>query len=181
MSVKTLKGLKKKYEGCSAKVRGYFPHFEKLAEEFSYDVVLSYVFGLVELAQNMTLYCGIVKLHRADATLARKAIDVYHITRNGFHDKVTIVYGKPIPPATVSKLKSAEKVRDKVMHGKKCSDADKREALASVLEYAEEVNAFLKKEAGIEPFGDLRGFKGRAASLDKSTTRWILLGMGLPA
>lgn len=181
MSVKSFIGLKKKYDGSPKKVRDYFPHFVELSKDFPYDVALSYVFARLELAQNMTLYCGIVKIHRAEATLARNVVDAHHMTREEFREKVKVVYGKAIPASTTAKLDKAEKIRDKVMHGKSCTDADKRNALASVLEYAAEVNAFFKKEAGIEPFGDLRGFKGRAGSLDKNTTRWILRGMGFGA
>lgn len=181
MAVKTLKGLKKKYAAAPEKVRAYFQHFEKLAEEFPYDVALAYVFALVELAQNMTLYCGIVKVHKVNATMARSAVDAHYMKRKDFREKVEVIYGKPIPSSTTEKLTSAEKVRDKVMHGKQCSDAAKRTALAQVLEYAAEVNAFLKKEAGIEPFGSLKGFKGRAKALDKNTSRWVLKGMGIGA
>lgn len=181
MPVKTLIGLKKKYQKSPAKVQAYFPHFENLVAGFPYDVALSYVFGLVELAQNMTLYCGIVKVHRGDASMARSAVDAHHMTRKEFREKVSVIYGKQIPATTTVKLDKAEKIRDKVMHGKQCSEADKRTALALVLEYAAEVNAFLDKEAGVEPFGSLQGFKGRAKALDKSTTRWILKGMGFGA
>ena len=43
------------------------------------------------------------------------------------------------------------------------------------------MNDWVYQAAGVRPFGDKRGFKGRAEALDKSTTRWILKGMGLPA
>ncbi len=181
MRIRSLKGLLAKYDAAPGRVRAYFPHFKQLAEDFPYDVVLAYVFGQVELAQNMTLYCGIVKLHRADASLARKVVDSHHMTRPGFREKVKVVYGTPIPADITAKLDRAEKTRDKVMHGKACTDAEKRNALGYVLEYAEDLNAHLEELAGIQPFGDLRGFKGRAKSLDKKTTRWILKGMGFGA
>ena len=181
MTVKTLKGLKKKYAKAPDKVRTYFAHFERLVDEFPYDVALSYVFAQVEMAQNMTLYCGVVKVHRANSSIARNAVDAHHMSRKDFRDKVKVIYGKAIPTSTQAKLDEAEKVRDKVMHGKRCSGADKRTALGLVLDYAAEVNDFLRKEAGIEPFGSLKGFKGRAKALDKSTSRWILKGMGFGA
>ena len=53
-----------------------------------------------------------------------------------------------------------------------------REALVDVIEYAETLNAELKASAGFEPFGDLRGFKGRAKSLDDATSRLVLKGLG---
>ena len=74
----------------------------------------------------------------------------------------------------------AEEIRDKVMHGKTTTDKEKREALASIIEYAERFNALVSGIAAFRPFGDLRGFKGRGQSLDKSTSRWLLKGMGFP-
>jgi len=178
--VKTVKGLKNKYAEAPEKVCTYFQHFEALVDGFPLDVALSYVFAQVELAQNMTLYCGAVKVHRVNAEMARSAVDAHHLTRKEFREKVEVIYGKPIPDETVAKLEVAERVRDKVMHGKACSDADKRNALARVFEYAAELNSFLKKAGGSEPFGSLKGFKGRAKTLDRKTSRWVLKGMGFP-
>lgn len=174
------RALLKLYDDCSEQVRGYFEHFRPLIENYPYEVALSYAFGQVELAQTMTLYCGVVKIHRVDARLARAAVDAYHMSRAGFLGKVEAIYGKPLPKAAQRKLTSAEGVRDKVMHGKGASDQEKRTALANVLRYAEAVNAFLDPVAGLQPFGSLRGFKGRARSLDRSTSRWVLKGMGFP-
>ena len=85
---------------------------------------------------------------------------------------------KKIPKKLVSSIEEAESVRDDVMHGSSKSAPKKRKAIGIVLRYAEEMNEFVDDEAGIRPFSDdLRGFKGRASSLDKKTTRWILKGM----
>lgn len=57
--------------------------------------------------------------------------------------------------------------------------AQLRNAIAAVLQYAEEINEQLEKKAGIKPFcNSLKGFKGRKTPLDRSTTRWVLKGMG---
>ena len=34
-------------------------------------------------------------------------------------------------------------------------------------------------QAEFRPFGDLRGFKGRGQPLERTTTRWVLKGMGM--
>jgi len=67
------------------------------------------------------------------------------------------------------------------MHGKSVSDPDKRKAISLALHYAEGMNRLIAvtKNLGFRPFtGDLRGFIGALGFLDKSTTRWILKGMG---
>ncbi len=176
--VKSKPGLISRFNKASPEVRSYFKYIPKLVRDFPLDVCLSYVFSRVELAQNMTLYCGMVKLHRAEATLARKAVDVHHMTRTEFRSKFHTVFGRGIPDLVSKALSRAEGVRDRVMHGKATPDDAKRNAIADVIGYAEKLNAHVSGLAGFEPFGDLRGFKGAGKSLDKSTTRWILKGMG---
>jgi hypothetical protein len=178
--IKARAGLLKRFNSAPKEVRDYFTHLPKLVAGFPLDVVLSYVFSQVELAQNMTLYCGIVKIRKAESTLARSAIDAHHMTRADFREKFSVVFGKTIPSSIVDVLTKAEKIRDRVMHGKNTSDSDKRNAVANVLEYAEKLNKHVQGVASFRPFGDLRGFKGAARSLDKSTTRWMLKGMDFP-
>lgn len=176
--IRSKSGLLNAFENSSNEVKAYFEHLPKLVENFPLDVSLSYVFALIELGQNMTLYCGIVKLHRADSALARHAVDTYHLTRKEFRDKFKMIFDRSIPEAIQSALQQAEKVRDTVMHGKSCTDDQKRNAIGSALKFAVKINTLLEKEAGFKPYGSLRGFKGRAQPLDKSTTRWVLKGMG---
>jgi len=179
-TVKSKPGLLNRFHNAPKPVRDYFTHLPGLVESFPLDVALSYVFGQVELAQNMTLYCGIVKLHKADGPLTRSAIDAHHMTRKEFREKFAVVFGSPIPDLVSSTLGKAEGVRDRVMHGKGASNADKRNAVANVIDYAEKLNDHVNGIARFRPFGDLRGFKGAAKALDKSTTRWVLKGMGFP-
>jgi hypothetical protein len=49
-----------------------------------------------------------------------------------------------------------------------------------VLYYTDQINRFLEgRDVGFKPFvGDLRGFVGRLESLDTTTSKWILKGMG---
>ena len=151
-----------------------------LVADFPLEVALSYIFSRVEFAHNMTLYCGIVKLHRAEPSMARAAVDTQHMTRQQFRDKFQAIYGAPISEPTTRLIKSAEAVRDKVMHGKTTTEKVRRGAIDHVLEYANRLNAEVLKLGGPMPFGDLRGFKGRGEALDSSTTRWVLKGMGFP-
>lgn len=174
----TWRGLVSRYSSCSNEVRDYFRHFPSLAKDYPWDVSISYMFGLVELAQNMTLYCGVVKLHRVNVTMARTAINNHHITRDGFKILYKSIFGKALKSSVSKKIAEAEKIRDKILHGKSVSEADKRKAVIDVLEYAEAFNSELNAVANLTPFGSLKGFKGRATSLDKSTSRWVLKGIG---
>ena len=110
---KTWKGVVKRFEALPKEARDYFKHFPKLAEEFPWDVSLAYTFSRVELAHNMAIYCGAVKLHRADGQLARTAVQLHHMTRTGFLELFTTIHGHPIPDPIKQLLEDAEGIRDK--------------------------------------------------------------------
>jgi len=178
MSIPSYKAVIKRYSSAPSEVRDYFTYLPALVQDYPYDVCLAYMFIRVERAQNMALYCGVVKLHAADATVASSVIERQHITRDSFLDLFENVFGQPLDPAVAKHLKFAEKVRDRTVHGKSVTDANFRKALVEILDYADSFNAAVSKRAGFKPFGDLRGFKGRATSLGKGTTRWLLKGLG---
>jgi len=159
-------------------IRLYFGELSGILERFSLDVALAYVFARTELAHNMALYCGIVKIHHAHSGMARTAIDATHLTRELFPEKFESVFGRPLPNEVVTHLRGAEGTRDRVMHGKSTPDSAKREAIAHVIDYACRFNDVVYPIAGFRPFGNLRGFHGRGKSLPKNSTRWILKGMG---
>lgn len=178
MSVPRTRGLLNQFDRCSDEVRSYYEHFPKLAEEFPWDVTISYLFARVELAHNMTLYCGMVKQHKVDTGIARTAVDNRHMTRDGFKELFKAIMGKSLKHSIIAKMKEAEKIRDKILHGKSVKDEDKRKAIADIIAYADLYNSFVFDIGGFKPFGPLQGFKGRGAPLDKSTSRWIVKGMG---
>jgi hypothetical protein len=62
-------------------VREYFPSFERLVENYPWDVSVSYVFSRIEAAKHSTIYCGIVKLHWAESKMTREMIDKDHMSR----------------------------------------------------------------------------------------------------
>ena len=177
-AVKSKIGLLKVYEGAPEKVRDYFAHLPGLVKEFPLDVAMSYAFAQIELAHNMTLYCGAVKIHRCHTDVARAAVNTHHMTRDGFKDRFKVVLGQEIPTKISKSLGRAEKTRGRVMHGKAVPEAQMRDALSEVIEYANAFNACVQDCAGFQPFGPLSGFKGRATPLPADTTRWVLRGMG---
>ncbi len=176
--IKSKPGLLHFFEDRTPEIRWYFEHMPQLVADFPLDVALAYVFSQVESAHVMALYCGIVKLHDVDGDLTRRAVNIHHLSRKDFRQKYETVYTQPIPDTALTLLTYAEGVRDRVMHGKNTTDDDKRNAIAHVLMYAEEFNGATVARGGPKPFGDLRGFKGRSKSLDASTSRWVLKGMG---
>ena len=172
------KAIIKQYDEATNEVKWYFEHVPRLVEAFPFEVALSYLFARVERAHNMTLYCGVVKLHRAESTMAASIIKRQHLTRELFKELFNSVFGTPIETAIAANLVEAEKIRDQAIHGKEPTDKEMRKAISDVLVYAEQFNDFVEKVAQLKPFGDLRGFRGRGEPLKKSTTRWLLKGMG---
>jgi hypothetical protein len=179
MPVPRKRGILNKFDALPEEIKSYFTHFPKIADQFPWDVSISYMFSLVELAHNMTLYCGVVKCHKVDSALAKTAVDTQHLTRSGFKQLFETIFATSLKRATIDKLAQAEKVRDRILHGKKVTEESKRKAVIDILDYSVAFNAEVNALAGFKPFGSLQGFKGRAGSLDKSTSRWILKGIGL--
>ena len=179
MAIPSYKSVLKHYASVPADVQKYFGHLPSLIQSYDWDVCIAYQFIRVEFAQNRTLYGGVVKLHRAEANVADSMLYSLHITRASFLTLIETIFGAPLPDAVANKLKFAERVRDKTVHGKGISEADARQALVDVLDYATDFNKFVESIAGFRPFGDMRGFKGAGQPLEKPTTRWLLKGLGL--
>lgn len=177
---KSYKGVISYFKSKPKKIRDYYEFLPSLVEVYPYDISLSYLFSQLELAQNMLIYCGILKIHKTERTLTMKAIQNWHISREGFLDKFETVFGEKLDENVNRKIAAAQKIRDNIMHGKNVTEAQKREAIVGVLEYSKALDDFVYNDTKgkFRPFGDLRGFKGATTPLDKQTTRWVLLGMG---
>ncbi len=173
------RGVVNKYSEYPKDVRDYFEHVPRLVQEYPFEVCLAYQFSRVEVGQHMAIYCGVVKTHRADLTLAQQAVQAHPMYRDQFRELFKTVFGKPLATRVVGVLEEAEAIRDKIMHGKTTTEAAKRKGVVDVLKYAHAFNDQVDQLAGFRPYGRLQGFKGRAKSLDQSTTRWLLKGLGL--
>ena len=84
------------------------------------------MFLRTEKAQNRALYCGVVKLHGADSVVADAAVTSQYLTRDSFLALFKNVFGHPLSAATAAKIKDAEKIRDRVVHGKSVTDPDRK-------------------------------------------------------
>jgi len=177
--VRSLRGLKNLFGQCSDETRRHFEHLPSLLDAYPLQVALGYTFHRLELGQNMSLYCGVVKLYRADTIVTRNAIDSHHMTRKGFEELYRMVFDVPLPEEAKQDLRTAEKTRDTVLHGGEASDDRMRNAIGRVLEFADAVNDQLERKYQFRPFsGYWRGFAGRLQKLDKRTTRFMLKGIG---
>jgi hypothetical protein len=175
----TWRGVVNRYKASAPEVQLYFEDVPELIEKYDWEVSLSFMFSRVEKALNTMLYCGARKMHRANSDVARHFVDAHHMTRKEFRRLFKNVFGQEIPADTTAVLSEAEKVRDKILHGKTATESDKRKAIVSVLQYSEEMNTLVQKIAGFKPFvADLRGFTGRGEALDESTTKWLMKGLG---
>ena len=110
----TWKSVVAHYKKMPDDVQSYFNAVPGLAQDYPWEVSLSYQFGRVELAHNMTLYCGVVKLHQVDSSLARRAVEAHHITRERFTDLFETIFEKKFRTSITKKLDEASNGIDKL-------------------------------------------------------------------
>ena len=173
------RGVRNRFKDAPDAVTEYFEPIPELVEHYPWEVSIAYAFSLLEKSHTRALYAGAAKLHRANTTVARSFVDDKHITRKEFQRLFRNVFGTPIPKDALETLKEAEKVRDKILHGKETQEWEKRKALVALLAYAERLDELVWDMAGFRPFAvHMRGFVGRREPLDRSTTKWLMRGLG---
>lgn len=168
--------------GQSEGFRNYFWGLPRLVtgENENLPAALAYGFHLIETAHHRILYGSLCRMHDANSNLARQAVDGQHMTRKKFKELFQNVLGVEIPEPVIQRAEAAERVRDRIVHGKSASSAEIWQAIQSLVSYAIELNALVVATAGFEAFGDMRGVVGRRGGnpLSQTTTRWLLKGMG---
>ena len=167
--IKSYKGILTEYQSLPEDIQKYFEYLPELIKG-DYEIAIAYLFFKIEQGQNRLLYGGAVKLFAADIEVARNIVNYHQIYKN--------IFNKPLPDRIIKQLKEAEKTRDKVVHGKQVKEDQLRQAITDCLIYAKLVNEEIKNIASFEPFGDMRGFKGRKESLSKDVTHFLLKGLG---
>ena len=178
-SPQNYKQIKNIYNAIPKNIKEYFHAFEKLLDaNIPYEIAIGYLLSQIEVARKRTLYAGIVKLHRVDSKLAWEAVQKAEVAGVGFRKLYKLIFNKSIPSAITQKIDATEKIRDDITQGINVSENEKRKAISDILKYAVAFNNEVKKIAGFEPFGNLRGFKGRGKPLPKDTSIWVLKGMG---
>ena len=110
-SIPSYKAVLKRFEASAECVQWYFDQLPSLLNQgFPYEVSLAYLFLRTERAQNRALYCGAVKLHRANSEVAEKAINIQHLTREGFLKLYETIFGKALPKSIKQKIEVAETI-----------------------------------------------------------------------
>lgn len=171
-----------KVSGQSPAFKNYFSWLPKLltGSDTNLQAALAYQFHLIETAHHRALYGCLCRIHATNSVQAKKAVNAQHLSRAMFGELFKNVVGRAIPEGTLKKRNTAEKLRDKMIHGKHASEAELWVGIQSLTDYAIELNDLVKAKANFEPFGDMRGLVGRRGytALSKGTTRWVLKGMG---
>lgn len=89
------------------------------------------------------------------------------------------IVGSEIPARPAKILSEAEKIRDRVLHGKRVAEREQRTAIVYLVEYAETTNEELQNKASFSPFkADQRGYAGRRVTLPDATSAWVTKGLG---
>jgi hypothetical protein len=180
MPYPSYKALLTHYKSKPAELRAFFPDTPTLLQsDLQWEVIIAYQFIRIETGLNRVLYGGVVKLHSADSQTTEQKLSKLHITRDSFLDLFKNIYGSALPQAITQKIKAAEILRDKSVHGKGIDQANARQAIGDTLDYVEALDAHVFTIAKFHPFGDMRGFKGAKLPVPKQTTYWLLKGMGI--
>src|SRR3546814_20094524 len=123
---------------CSSdleEIKSYFEAIPDLIEGYVWEVSLAFMFTRVEKAMNRMLYCGVVKLHRANSTTASVMVNKHHMTRREFKRLFSKVFGTAVLKELNEILAEAEKVRHKVVLGTALNAAEMRHATVGLIEY----------------------------------------------
>lgn len=180
LTAKSYKGLQKKFANLPASTKNYLGNMEWLLENSSkYHIALAYAFMKIEEGHHRALKCGLVRLHECDSSKVDEALSKQHFTRSYFRSVFKNVLGKTVPDDAQMLLMNAESVRDRLIHGKGVSAPDLRTGLSAALDYVAALGGFVEERTGKNPFGDLRGLKGRKELLDPTTSYWVMKGVGL--
>ena len=172
-------GVVTRINASSDEVKGFFDPVTELIENYRWEVSIGYMFTRVEQAHNHLLRGAAVKIHGVNGQTANRFVDRQHMTRKEFSHLYKNVVGVQVPARAAKFLSDAEKIRDRVVHGKSVSERDQRTAIIYIVEYAEEINSELQEKANFSPFkADQRGYAGRRVTLPDATSAWVMKGLG---
>ena len=172
-------GVVNRIDGSTDEIRGFFDPVSELIEHYRWEVSIGYMFTRVEQAHNHLLRGSAVKIHGVNGRAADRFVDKQHITRKEFSRLYKNIIGGAMPARPAKILSEAEKIRDRVVHGKRVAEKDQRTAIVYIVEYAETMNAELQDKANFSPFkADQRGYAGRRATLPDATSAWVMKGLG---
>ncbi len=184
---KNYRQVEKRYnELADGDMKWYFDSFFELVQKptnpkITWDMTIAYLFMKVEQAHRMTLYALIVRKHKVARYIAAEIIDECFLSRDEFPKLYKELAGENFCKDITKYYDNAVNVRNAIMHGKgifydkTISDQVKRDAVVSILEYANLFNKqteeiVISKQPNVKfdckPFGRMQGFSGGTRTLD---------------
>ena len=177
---KSYKGLKKIFDTLDKDTRGYLSKLDPLLEDGqNYELALAYCFMKLEEGHHRALKCGLVRLHKCDSSKVDSELQKQHFTQEKYAEVFKNVFSNEIPKDAKDSLTSAQKIRNELIHGKKTSDPDRRDAIFYSLMYMKSLGNFVKEKTEKNPYGNLQGLVGKTSLLPVKSTIWMLKGFGL--
>ena len=179
IAAKSKIGLKKKFDALPDQTKNYLSGIETLLDNpGTFNVALAFAFMKVEEGQHRALKCGLIRLHKCNSAKVDDALGKQHFTRAYFKAIFKNVFGEDVNKSALELIGKAEKVRDKLIHGKGADSPSLREAIADAFDYIGALGKQVETKTGKNPFGDLRGLAGKAALMDEVPSFWLLKGLG---
>ncbi len=173
----------------------YFSSFNRFAvalkgNKHALSMLVVYLCMRIEQAQRRTLYCDMIKRYNIKKEVAHDTLDSLKLYRPQFFETYKKLAQEPyenvtktsISAETMALMSGTRKVRNAIVHGDdsiqgddgKITDSKKATTIITLLEYAIELNKEVLYISKFQPFGDLRGFKGRAEPNDEAISKQIL-------
>lgn len=177
--VKSKISLKKKFDDLPDQSRAYLNGLGPLLiDSKNFGISLAYLFMKIEEGQHRALKCGLIRIHNCNSAKVDEVLAKQHFTRATFKKLFKIVMSEDVSGDAIADISKAEKTRDKLIHGKTPPPSELREAISSALNYVVALGSQVETKTKKNPFGDLRGLKGKKELLDPIPTFWIMKGMG---
>jgi hypothetical protein len=183
MSSATIPAVKKAIHKFDDDLEHTFEHIEDIVTKLEGvpQIALAYCFSQIENGHRRLLYAGIVRKYRLHPEMTWKFVLEHDITRKGFSELYKAVFKHEYPAKISEKLKSAEKIRDRMIHGKSPSTKEIWGSVINCFEYCEELNVHLREKEKFPGFGKMQGITGRRGNptLGEPVSHLALVGLGL--
>lgn len=178
----TIKAVRLKLSQIDADLIFHFDHLPNIVEKLGElpDVALAYCFSKLEFGHRRILYAGLMRKYRLDSEKSWEAVIGHDIKRNDYPEIYCRIFGNEITDATLAIIKPAEKIRDRMIHGKQPSTKQIWGAVLLCLDYAAAFNLETKASQGFAGFGRMQGITGKKGKppLPKDVSYLALKGLG---
>jgi hypothetical protein len=176
---KNMVALKKHFEALPDASKKYLSKLEALLRSAdNLELAIAYCAMKLEEGNHRALKCGLVRIHSCDSSKVDEALSMQHFTVSSFEEIFKAVLGSTLPVSAKSALERYQEERNKLIHGKGAKPEEMRSGIRDAMTYMSELGAFVFEKTKKNPFGDLRGLKGRKELLPVSSTHWMLKGFG---